>query len=355
METALESGSTTHAKARGGVGEDMRAAYFRGNEEIELTDVPTPKPGEGEVLIRVAANGVCGSDRKILRSGFALIPGHEVAGTVVETGPGSKTLAGARVAAYIPIHCGECPYCKKGQGNLCPNMKGLLGWATNGGYAEYMVVPDRNALIMDDRLSFDEAVILLDTIGTSGHALRLSRCWQRASALILGAGPIGIGALAGMKALGVPVVYVSELSAFRRQQVEALGGIPIDPTQESLERRIRADFPYGVEIVFEAVGSPATIWHSLDLVAPGGTVNLVGEHWGKLELERPKLKWMLNDITAIRSFYFTIPEFYENQQMVLEGKLNAKALATHAFPLGDVRAAYDRFAAGDTLKVMVKP
>jgi len=107
--------------------------------------------------------------------------------------------------------------------------------------------------------------------------------------------------------------------------------------------------------VFEAVGSPATIWQSFDLVTPGGTVNLVGEHWGKLELERPKMKWMLNDITAIRSFYFTIPEFYENQQMILEGKLNAKALATHAFPLGDVRAAYDRFAAGDTLKVLVKP
>jgi 2-desacetyl-2-hydroxyethyl bacteriochlorophyllide A dehydrogenase len=333
----------------------MRAAYFRGNEVIELAEVPTPKPGPGEVRIRVAANGVCGSDRKILRSGFALIPGHEVAGTVVEAGPDCKTSVGARVAAYIPIHCGACPFCQKGQGNLCPNMKGLLGWATNGGYAEYMIVPDRNALTLDDRLSFEEGVILLDTIGTSGHALRLSRCGQRESALILGAGPMGIGALVGMKAFGVPVVYVSEISAFRRQRVEQLGGIPIDPTQESLERRIRADFPYGVDLVFEAVGRPATIWQSLDLVAPGGTVNLVGEHWGRLELERPKLKWMLNDITAIRSFYFTIPEFYENQQMVLEGKLDAKALITHAFPLGEVRAAYDRFAAGDTLKVMVNP
>jgi len=333
----------------------MRAAYFRGNEVIELTDVPTPKPGEGEVLIRVAANGVCGSDRKILRSGFQLIPGHEVAGTVVEAGPGCKVQVGARVAAYIPIHCGECPFCKKGQGNLCPNMKGLLGWSTNGGYAEYMVLPDRNALVMDDRISFDEGVLLLDTVGTAGHAIRLSRCWERESALIIGAGPIGIGALLGMKAFGVPVVYVSEISAYRRQKVEELGGIPIDPTQESLEQRIRADFPYGVDIVFEAVGSPATIWQSFDLVTHGGTINLVGEYWGKLELEHPKAQWMLNDITAIRSFYFTIPEFYENQQMILGGKLNAKALATHSFPLEGVRAAYDQFVAGDTLKVMVKP
>jgi threonine dehydrogenase-like Zn-dependent dehydrogenase len=234
-------------------------------------------------------------------------------------------------------------------------MKGLLGWATNGGYAEYMIVPDRNALILDDRLSFDEGVILLDTIGTAGHAIRLSCCWQRESALIIGAGPIGIGALAGMKAFGVPVVYVSEISAYRRQRVEELGGIPVDPTQEDLEQRICADFPYGVDLVVEAVGSPATLWQSFDLVTRGGTINLVGEHWGKYELDRPKREWMLNDITAIRSFYFPIPEFYENQQMVLEGKLNAKALATHSFPLEDVRAAYDQFASGETLKVMVKP
>jgi 2-desacetyl-2-hydroxyethyl bacteriochlorophyllide A dehydrogenase len=307
------------------------------------------------VLIQVAANGVCGSDRKILRSGFALIPGHEVAGTVVETGPGCTTRVGARVAVYIPRHCGACPFCAQGRGNLCPNMKGLLGWATDGGYAEYMVLPDRNALPLDDRLSFEEGVILLDTIGTSGHGVRLSRCWEHESALIIGAGPIGIGALAMMKAFGVPRVYVSEISAYRRGKVEELGGIPIDPSQENLEQRIRADYPYGVDVVFEAVGSPATIWQSFDLVTHGGAINLVGEYWGKLELERPKSEWMLNDITAIRSFYFTIPEFYENQALVLDGKLDAKALATHSFPLAEVRAAYDAFAAGDTLKVMVKP
>jgi 2-desacetyl-2-hydroxyethyl bacteriochlorophyllide A dehydrogenase len=333
----------------------MRAAYFRGNGVIELTDVPTPQPGEGEVLIRVAANGVCGSDRKILRSGFNFIPGHEVAGTVVQAGLGCRTPLGARVAVYIPLYCGECPYCAQGRGNICPNKRGLLGWAADGGYAEYMVLPERNALPLDDLLSFEEGVVLLDTIGTAGHGVRLSRCAERQSALIIGAGPIGIGALAMMKALGTPLVYVSEVSPYRRAKVEALGGIPIDPTQENLEQRIRAEHPYGVEVVFEAVGIPATIWQSFDLVAPGGAINLVGEHWGRYELQSPKSEWMLNDITAIRSFYFPIPEFYENQRLVLEGKLDAAALATHSFPLEEVRAAYDLFASGNTLKVMVEP
>ena len=333
----------------------MRAAYFRGNGVIELVDTPRPIAGDGELVIRVAANGLCGSDRKILRSGFALIPGHEVAGTVVEAGSGCRTAVGARVAVYIPTYCGACPLCTAGRENLCPHMKGLLGWATNGGYAEYMLVPDRNALRLDDRLSFEEGVILLDTIGTAGHALRLARCWERTSALIIGGGPIGIGALVGLKAFGVPAVHVAEICAYRRQQVAALGGIPVDPTQEPLEERIRSDFPYGVDLVVEAVGSPATLWQALDLVIPGGIISLVGEHWGKFELEQPKRRWMLNDITAIRSFYFPISEFYENQRMVLDGKLNAKALVTHRFPLEAVRAAYDRFAAGDTLKVMVTP
>ena len=158
-----------------------------------------------------------------------------------------------------------------------------------------------------------------------------------------------------MKALGVPIVYVAEIAAYRRHQVEALGGIPIDPATGDLEHHIRERFPYGVDLVFEAVGSPATLWQALDLVAPGGTISLVGEYWGQYQLERPKREWMLNDITLVRSFYFPIAEFFENQQLVLDGKLNAKALVTHMFPLAEIRAAYDQFAAGATLKVMVNP
>jgi len=333
----------------------MRAAYFRGNGIIELVDVPKPEPGKGQLLIKVAANGVCGSDRKILRGGFRHIPGHEVTGTVVEAGPGCKTEIGTRVAVYIPMYCGQCRFCRGGQRNLCPNKEGLLGWSTDGGYAEYMLLPDRNALPLDEGISFHEGVVLLDTLGTSGHAVRLSRCWEAESALIIGAGPIGIGGLVMMKAFGVSNVYVSEISSYRRERAAEFGGIPIDPTSENLEEHIRDQHPYGVDIVFEAVGVLPTIWQSFDLVRPGGTINLVGEYWGKIELERPKASWMINDITAIRSFYFTIPEFYENQKMILDGKLDAVALCTHSFPLEEMRAAYDQFASGGSIKIMVKP
>lgn len=333
----------------------MQAAYFRGDGVIELCEVPRPVPQPGELLIRVAANGVCGSDRKILRGGFDHIPGHEVAGTVVEATEGCQTPVGARVAVYIPRHCGECVYCQAGRGNLCPHKQGLLGWATDGGYAEYMVIPDRNALRLDDALSFEQGVLLLDTIGTSSHGLRLARCESAQSALVIGAGPVGMGAVAYLKAVGVPTVYVSELAAYRRQVAEGYGAIPIDAGNEDVAARIREAHPYGVDLVVEAVGSQPTIWQSLDLVKPGGAISLVGEYWGKVELERPKSEWMINDIHLIRSFYFTIPEFYENQQLILEGKLQTGPLASHSFPLQELRAAYDAFLAGDTIKVMVHP
>ena len=333
----------------------MRAAYFRGNQVIELVDVPRPTLKPGEVLIKVAANGVCGSDRKIWRGGFELIPGHEVSGTVVETTPGCETPIGARVAVYIPRYCGECLYCRSGRGNLCPHKPGLLGWSTDGGYAEYMALPERNALRLDDRVSLDQGVLLLDTLGTSSHGLRLARAAEAVTVLVIGAGPVGMGAVAYLSALGVPEIYVSEFSDYRLGIAQRYGAIPVNPKVADLEQVIRDSHPYVVDLVVEAVGTQPTIWQSFDLVRPGGSISLLGEYWGKVELERPKSEWMINDIHLIRSFYFTIPEFHENQQMIVDGTLETGPLASHSFPLEEISAAYALFQSGDTVKVLVRP
>ena len=180
--------------------------------------------------------------------------------------------------------------------------------------------------------------------------------------LVIGAGPIGAGAVAMLGALGKSAAhcFVSVLSPYRREQAAALGTpsvtvTAIDPRAEDLEATIRAQYPYGVDLVFEAVGSWPTIVQSLDLVRPGGTVCLVGEHWGKIELDRPKGAWMINDLTLIRSFYFTLPEFEENQRLIVDGTLHAAPLASHTFPLEQLSAAYDLFHAGKALKVLVEP
>jgi threonine dehydrogenase-like Zn-dependent dehydrogenase len=289
---------------------------------------------------------------------------------VEEVGEGCTLAAGTRVAAYIPLFCGQCPYCQRGAANLCPHKKGLLGWSTDGGYAEYMALPERNALPLAEGVSFAEGVLLLDTLGTSGHALRLARSWEAESVLVIGAGPIGIGAVAMLDALARTkgsassgtACFVSELSPYRRERAAAFGTkaptlevTSIDPRAEDLEAMIRKRVPYGVDLVVEAVGSWPTIVQSLDLVRPGGTVCLVGEHWGKVTLDRPKGSWMINDMTLIRSFYFPLPEYEENQAMIVDGTLDAAGLASHTFPLEQLRAAYDLFGAGEALKVLVEP
>jgi 2-desacetyl-2-hydroxyethyl bacteriochlorophyllide A dehydrogenase len=264
-------------------------------------------------------------------------------------------LIGSRVAAYIPLFCGECRFCREGRGNICAHRSGLLGWSTDGGYAEYMLLPERNALPLADETSFEEGVLLLDTLGTSGHALRVARYAEAESVLVIGAGPIGIGAVALLQAWGMPRVYVSEFSAYRRQRATEMGAICIDPASQSVEEFMRVAEPDGVDIVFLAVGSVPAIWQSLDLVRPGGTVSIVGEYSGKLELEQCKGSWMLNDLHIIRTFYFTIPEFAENQRLLRQGRISADALITHRFALNDISAAYHTFFSGETLKVMVAP
>ncbi len=334
----------------------MRAAFFLGDGEVELRAVPIPVPGKGELLVRVAANGVCGSDRKVFQGGSGgRIPGHEVVGAVDGAGTGCSTPPGTRVAIYIPMHCGVCEYCRGDRQNICPERRGLLGWSTDGGYAEYIVVPERNALPLADDVSFGEGVALLDTLGTAGHGLRLAGGCEAESALIMGAGPLGVGAVTFLKAFGARDIFVSEPSPYRRDRAAELGAIPLDPASDDLEAAVRERHPHGVDLVVEAAGRLDTIWQALDLVRPGGAVNILGEYGGRVELQRLKGTWMLNDMTIIRSFYFTIGEFKHNQRMVSDDRLPARELVTHEFPLERIEEALDLFFTANALKVLVKP
>ncbi len=333
----------------------MRVANFRGNRRVELEEVPGPEPGEGELVIDVAACGVCGSERHVFEGGYRHTPGHEVVGTVARVGPGCDVEVGTRVAVYIPVYCGECELCRRGKTNLCRRSEVLLGWRTDGGYADKMLLPAANALPLEDGLSFEEGVALLDTLGTSGHGIRLAGGLDAHSALVIGAGPVGMGAVVWLTAIGVSKVIVSEMSPYRRGKAEELGAVAVDPEQTDVVGRVHDECPLGVDVAVEAAGKLSTIWDSLDALKPGGAVSVLGEYHGPIELEGPRAGWMINDLTLIRSFYFTLSEFRENQRMVLEGSLPAEELCTHTFPLERIEDAFELFFSGNALKVIVEP
>lgn len=323
----------------------MLAARFVGDSHIEMRDEGIPTPAEGEVLLQVSFCGLCGSDKRIYREGFPLVPGHEVSGVVVD-GNGTGIATGTRVVAYLNVFCGTCRYCLRGETNRCRNSKGLLGWSApwNGGYADFMAVPAIDILAIDDRIELDEAVLLLDTIGTAWHGLRLASVETASRALVIGCGPLGLGAVAGLQAFGVQEIFGSDLSTSRREAVTSFGGHPVQPDEvEGLE---------DLDLVVEAVGTAGTVMSAIRSVAPGGRVVMLGEIWKPWQFE-PSAETMLKDYSLIRSWYFPITEFAENQQMLIDGKVDSSQLISHTFPLAELPDAFGLFMGGDTRKVLV--
>lgn len=323
----------------------MLAARFTGNRVIAMGEEPMPVLRPDEVLMQVAWCGLCGSDKRPWRDGFPLIPGHEVSGIVVDAN-GTDIPVGLRAVAYLNVYCGECRYCLAGETNRCRNPKGLLGWSSpwDGGYAEYMAVPVRDILPVDDAVGLDVAVLLLDTIGTAWHGLRLGDAATAKRALVIGCGPLGLGAVAGLQAFGVPEIFACDPADVRREAAADFNATGILPDDV-------AGIP-DLDLVVEAVGSGSTIMQSIRAVAPGGRVVMLGEAWQPWQFE-PSAETMLKDYSLIRSWYFPITEYAENQQMLLDGRIDASLLISHLFPLAKLPEAFELFASGASRKVLV--
>lgn len=324
----------------------MRAARFLGEGRIEITDQPMPTPTSGEVLLKVAYCGLCGSDRRPYREGFPLIPGHEVSGTVVDAN-GCNIAVGTEAVAYLSVYCGDCTYCRRGLTNLCLHRQGLLGWSApwNGGYAEYMAVPAKDIVPLDPAISLDVAVLLLDTIGTAWHSLRLAQVTESSRVLVMGCGPLGLGAVAGLQAFGVKDYFASDLVATRRAAAEEFGARAVMPDEV---REIE-----DLDVIIEAVGHPALINEAVQVIAPQGTVVMLGEAWQPWHFQ-PTGDSMLKDYALIRSWYFPLSEFAENQRMLVDGMVDGKRLISHTFDLEALPEAFRHFLSGETRKVLAK-
>src|SRR5258707_8887316 len=147
----------------------MNAAVFHGNDRITIERVAMPEAAAGEVLVRVSRTALCGSDFKLWHKGAEFTAGHEIFGVVEQP---SHPMHGKRCAVYIPLHCGRCAACQRGDTQMCLEISSLIGWNRPGGYAEYVPVPENCLLPVPDDIEDSLAPLLLDVIGTSGHAVR---------------------------------------------------------------------------------------------------------------------------------------------------------------------------------------
>jgi len=333
----------------------MQRAVFHGEGRITVEDAPIPQPRPGELLVQVHACAICGSDRGPWERGNTTTPGHETAGTVVAAGTDTSVATGSRGAVFLVAYCGLCAMCHAQSRGACLNKQGMIGFDRDGGFAEYVTVPERCFLPVHADLPLDAAALLLDATGTAMHALRRAGALDvpPQSALVMGAGPVGLGCVLALRAVGVPNVLAVDIAPYRLEFAGCLGAVPIPGGDDAVDA-IRAALPGGPPLIIEASGNPAAQRQALDVLAAGGRLVVVGHSRAPLEL------WTSRDLIQqekmiLGSEYFDPAEFAPNQQLVLDGTLCPTDLITHRLPLAEIEHAYRLFWAGETGKVLIYP
>lgn len=249
---------------------------------LELREVAQPEPGAGELRVRVRAAGICHSDAHY-RAGTAgvafqpITPGHEVAGVVDQLGEGVDGVAvGDRVALHYLCTCGQCEYCARGDEQFCPRGR-MLGKHMDGGYAEYIVVPARNAIPVADEVSFAAAAIMMCSSATAFHALRKARMAAGDRVAVFGVGGLGMSALQLARACGAAEVFAVDIDAHKLEAAEAWGATPINAAHGAPDQQLRArTHGRGVDVALEFAGLPVTQQQALASLAVRGRVALAG-------------------------------------------------------------------------------
>lgn len=253
----------------------MKAAIYHGNHEVSIEDVADPDVRPGHVKVKVSRNGICGTDLHEYYDGPIFIPpsnphpltgkamplilGHEFSGVVTEVGSGAEGVQEGDRVTIEPIYkCGTCRPCTTGHYNLCTSI-GFHGLMADGGMAEYTVVPVDQVHLLPDSVPTEHGA-LVEPLSVAYHAAKLAELGDQSSALVFGAGPIGIGLWFALKGLGLTEVDVVEPSPVRRKAIEALGARTLDPTAvdvaELVADRTSGD---GVDAAFDAAGVPASV------------------------------------------------------------------------------------------------
>jgi len=324
----------------------MTAAVLYGKEDVKIEQVPIPRVGEGEVLIKVQVALTCGTDLKVYQRGYharMIVPpalfGHELAGVLEEVGPGVKGFRkGMRVVALNSAPCQACFYCSKHQENLCEDLL-----FNNGAYAEYIKVPKRivelNMLAIPQGMSF-EAAAMTEPLACVLRGLQETGVEIGDNVAVIGGGPIGLMFLQVAKAIGCnPIAIVKrdeQVAAARKFGAEQV--VQINDRVDTVEA-VRALTPggRGVDVVIEAVGRPQAWQWAIDMARKGGTVNLFGgcPSGTKVEVDTNRLHY--SEITLKATFHHTPDTVRRAFKLIAEKKVQPTDYITGEAPLSKLQ------------------
>jgi len=345
----------------------MRAGVYRGKGRVVVESVPIPEIGEGEVLFRVAACGICGTDIKKIHHGFIAPPqilGHELAGTVVKAGRGvTKFKPGDRVVSFHHIPCSACFYCERKLFSQCAGYKkvGLTaGFDPNGGgFAEYVRampwIVERGMIALPAGVSFEEATFV-EPVNTCLKAVRKARVTPGETVLVIGQGPIGMLLMLLAKSEGGEV-YTSDPMPGRRAASLRFGAKEsFDPSSGSLLDEIRRRTGgRGADAVLLAVPNPSLVPEALAIARPGGRVLLFAHNDPVMQLDFPAAAVGVEEKEILGSYSASVDDQAESAALVFERRLPVRELVSHRFPLERIAEALELAArpADNTLKVVI--
>lgn len=321
----------------------MKTSIFSGNQIIQISKCDIPVVEKGEVLVRVLRTALCGSDIKVWRKGARYTPGHEILGLVEQPG---HPLNGGRYVIYIPVHCQCCSACIAGNTQMCLKISELIGWDRPGGYAEYLTVPEQCLLPVPEDIDNCLAPLLLDTIGTSTHAvrkaIRLVPPLEADDVLVTGAGPVGLGVVLALLDAGYRKICVFDPNDQRSELACFLGA----------ERHDVNESNHQFSLIIECSGAHVARDRAIELVLPQGAIMLVGENpepW--LIKENPIFR--RKDFAMVRTFYFSKTDHELNIELLRRRKDEFRKIADLEFSLNDLPEQFTHFAAGDYIKPLL--
>lgn len=326
-----------------------------------VQEVPTPVAGPDQVLIKVAACGVCHTDLHYIEHGVPtfkpppVILGHEASGTVAAVGDRVEDLElGTRVLAPAVVSCGQCTYCRDGRENICSSMV-MFGNHVDGAYAEYFLAPAKDIFELPESVPLEEGAVIADAVSTPYHAVvNRGRVRPGDVVVVFGCGGVGINAIQIAAMCGARVVAV-DISDKKLEWAKKFGASEcINASEhERVSKTIRSLTGGGADVVFEVIGRPETIESAFDCVRTGGRLVVVGYTNKPVSLSAAKI--MFREIDVLGSLGCRCVDYPRIIQMCADGLINVSEMVTHRFPLEDLAEAFAVMKSGESLRSIVIP
>lgn len=340
----------------------MKAAIFHGaHQPLTVEERPMPDPGPGEVLVKVAACGVCHTDLHFIDHGVPtfkkppLVLGHEASGVASSIGAGViRWKPGDRVLLPAVYGCGQCRMCRVGRENVCDNMV-FFGSSVDGAYAEYVIAPAHSMISMPDEIPLVEGAIIADATTTPFHAVvNRGRVNPGDAVVVFGCGGIGLNCVQIAAAVGGQVIAV-DIADHKLEWARKLGAkAAVNPGGvERLDKELRKLTGGGADVAFECIGNPATQEQAFNSVRTGGRLVVVGSADKPMSLNTGKL--MFREIEIVGSLGCRAVDYPRVIDLARQGKIKVAELVTARFPLDRINDAFDTLRRGEGIRSVIVP